>query len=89
MIPSMYLFLVIYSIFNLNVVSWGTREDPKTDEEKPPEAAKKKESKSKKSFLGSLFRKDNISLDFVKNFFKSQVRFFQKRFHFLFICVKE
>lgn len=25
-IPSMYLFLVIYSVFNLNVVSWGTRE---------------------------------------------------------------
>ena len=26
LIPSMYLFLVIYSIFNLHVVSWGTRE---------------------------------------------------------------
>ena len=26
MVPSMYLFLFIYSIFNLNVVSWGTRE---------------------------------------------------------------
>ena len=25
-IPSMYLFLMIYSVFNLNVVSWGTRE---------------------------------------------------------------
>jgi chitin synthase len=25
-IPSMYLFLTIYSVFNLNVVSWGTRE---------------------------------------------------------------
>lgn len=25
-IPSMYLFLVIYSVFNLHVVSWGTRE---------------------------------------------------------------
>ena len=24
-IPAMYLLLVIYSIFNLNVVSWGTR----------------------------------------------------------------
>ena len=29
-IPAMYLLLVIYSIFNLNVVSWGTREGPKT-----------------------------------------------------------
>lgn len=25
-IPSMYLLLIVYSIFNLNVVSWGTRE---------------------------------------------------------------
>ena len=25
----MYLFLMIYSVFNLNVVSWGTREVPK------------------------------------------------------------
>ncbi len=25
-IPSMYLFLIIYAVFNLNVVSWGTRE---------------------------------------------------------------
>ena len=28
-IPSMYLLLVIYSLFNLWNVSWGTREDPK------------------------------------------------------------
>lgn len=25
-IPSMYLLLIIYSLINLNVVSWGTRE---------------------------------------------------------------
>lgn len=25
-VPSMYLLLVIYSIFNMNVISWGTRE---------------------------------------------------------------
>lgn len=25
-VPSMYLLLVIYSIFNMNNVSWGTRE---------------------------------------------------------------
>jgi chitin synthase len=29
-IPSMYLLLMIYSIFNLNNVSWGTREVPKS-----------------------------------------------------------
>lgn len=25
-VPSMYLLLVIYSVFNMNNVSWGTRE---------------------------------------------------------------
>lgn len=25
-IPSMYLLLILYSLINLNVVSWGTRE---------------------------------------------------------------
>ena len=40
-IPSMYLFLFIYSIFNLNVVSWGTREvkQKKSAEELEAEAA--------------------------------------------------
>ena len=28
-VPSMYLLLIIYSVFNMNDVSWGTREDPK------------------------------------------------------------
>lgn len=28
-IPSGYLFLMIYSLCNLNIVSWGTREAPK------------------------------------------------------------
>jgi chitin synthase len=28
-IPSGYLFLIIYSLCNLNIVSWGTREAPK------------------------------------------------------------
>lgn len=25
-VPSMYMLLVIYSVFNMNNVSWGTRE---------------------------------------------------------------
>ena len=37
-IPSMYLLLTIYSIFNMNNVSWGTREVPKTEAEKAAEA---------------------------------------------------
>ncbi|ELT92107.1 hypothetical protein CAPTEDRAFT_22210, partial [Capitella teleta] len=36
-IPTMYLLLIIYSICNLNVVSWGTREVPKTELEKENE----------------------------------------------------
>ena len=81
-IPSMYMFLVIYSLFNLHVVSWGTREAPKkqTDEEKEAEkkkleeAARKKELKSKGTFLGTLFGRSNNSLDLnLKNLFSSQV----------------
>ena len=50
-IPAMYLLLVIYSIFNLNVVSWGTREGPKTMTKKEAENAKKKEEDIKKEAL--------------------------------------
>lgn len=41
-IPSMYLLLTIYSIINLNVVTWGTRETPtpKADDAKAAAAAK-------------------------------------------------
>ena len=54
----MYLILVIYSVFNLNVVSWGTREvtEKKTANQlevekiETEEATKKKAMK--KSFLG-------------------------------------
>ena len=41
-IPSMYLFLIIYAVFNLNVVSWGTREVPKKKTPEEIEAEKKK-----------------------------------------------
>ncbi|KAH9426858.1 chitin synthase I [Dermatophagoides pteronyssinus] len=33
MIPSMYLLLTLYSIINMNIVVWGTRENPKTTEQ--------------------------------------------------------
>merc|ERR1719225_2423463 len=62
-IPAMYLLLIIYSITNLNVVSWGTREVPvkktkaELEEEKKQaalsaQAAKKQ--KSKEGFLSFL-----------------------------------
>merc|ERR1719295_2388188 len=53
--------LVIYSVFNLNNVSWGTREVPKTaaELEKERQEAQKeteiKESKKKKRSLFSFF----------------------------------
>ena len=65
-IPSMYLFLVIYSVFNLNVVSWGTREvvQKKTAEEmeadkKKAEEAAKAPPKQKTGFLAWLTGADN------------------------------
>ena len=81
-IPSMYLLLVIYSIFNLNVVSWGTREVPKkktaeeqeADKAKAEEEARKKELKTKSTFLGAIFGKDNSTIDLkLKNLFNSHV----------------
>merc|ERR1712098_108118 len=49
-----YLLLTIYSLFNMNNVSWGTREVPKTEAEKQAEAmAASEAAKSKK-------RKDGI-----------------------------
>ncbi len=50
-IPAMYLLLIIYSITNLNVVSWGTREvqvkktKKQLEEERKQEAAKVKKAK--------------------------------------------
>nr|XP_018916999.1 PREDICTED: uncharacterized protein LOC109044007 isoform X3 [Bemisia tabaci] len=62
-IPAMYLILILYSIINLNVVTWGTREvqTKKTkaeleQERKEAEAAKKKGKQ--KSLLGFLQNSD-------------------------------
>ena len=53
-IPSMYLLLTIYSIFNMNNVSWGTREAPKTEEEKAQENAEKAEAAKKKGKIAGI-----------------------------------
>lgn len=58
-IPSMYLLLILYSIINLNVVSWGTREvaTKKTKKEMEQERKEAEEAKKKakhKSLLGFL-----------------------------------
>ncbi|CAH2066872.1 unnamed protein product, partial [Iphiclides podalirius] len=58
-IPSMYLLLILYSIINLNVVSWGTREvqvkkTKKEIEQEKKEAEEAKKSAKQKSLLGFL-----------------------------------
>ncbi|KAL3836166.1 hypothetical protein ACJMK2_021608 [Sinanodonta woodiana] len=61
LIPSGYLLLIIYSLVNLNIVSWGTREVPKKmtkqemEAQKLEEEKKKKEKAEKPSFFGRLF----------------------------------
>lgn len=58
-IPSMYLLLILYSIINLNVVSWGTREvvakktkkELEAEKKEAEEAAKKAKQKSLLGFL--------------------------------------
>ena len=47
-IPAMYLLLVIYSIFNMHVVNWGTREVPKKKTKAELEEEKRKEEELKK-----------------------------------------
>jgi chitin synthase len=47
-IPSMYLLLIIYSITNLNVVSWGTREVAVKKSKREIEAEKKEQAEMMK-----------------------------------------
>ncbi|KAK0162543.1 hypothetical protein PV327_006311 [Microctonus hyperodae] len=58
-IPSMYLLLILYSIINLNVVTWGTREvqvkkTKKELEQEKKEAEEAKRKAKNKSLLGFL-----------------------------------
>ena len=54
-IPSMYLLLTVFAVFNMNDVSWGTREAPKPkddDDDDEEEEQKEVKSKKKEGFLG-------------------------------------
>jgi chitin synthase len=62
-VPSMYLLLMIYSLVNLNVVSWGTREVQTKKTKAELEALKKEEEEAKKrgaqgGLMALLNRKD-------------------------------
>ncbi len=66
----MYMLLVIYSLFNLNDVSWGTRENPQPAAEV---VTKKPEGHLQKilSFLGSNQNEEEGSIDFsIANCFR-------------------
>ena len=60
-IPSMYLLLIIYSVANLNVVSWGTREVAVKKTKKQLEEEKKnvKKTAQKSRFLQWFGGSDN------------------------------
>ncbi|XP_053372898.1 uncharacterized protein LOC123560715 [Mercenaria mercenaria] len=60
LIPTGFLLLNIYSICNLHVVSWGTREVPKEktkaeEEEEKRQAEEKKKKKKERGFFGKFF----------------------------------
>ena len=65
-IPSMYVLLVIYSLFNLNDISWGTREAAKTKEEQRREEQEKLEIEEwkQKNSGGGLFNAISSGLKF-------------------------
>nr|CAD7413241.1 unnamed protein product [Timema cristinae] len=63
-VPSMYMLLILYSLFNMNNISWGTREAPvapgadktkkEIEEEKKKAEEEAKLKKKKKPFFGFL-----------------------------------
>nr|KAH9640257.1 hypothetical protein HF086_013456 [Spodoptera exigua] len=56
-IPSMYMLLIIYSICNLNNVSWGTRETVQKKTAKEMEMEKKEAEEAKKKMENQSLRK--------------------------------
>lgn len=65
-VPSMYMLLIIYSVFNMNNVSWGTREATVIKEPDPntPEEAKAPKKKTL-GFFGSNADDNKGSIEFV------------------------
>ena len=53
-VPSMSMLLVFYSLANLHVVSWGTREAPKPANPQPGKEAKKEKQGYVQRLLSSL-----------------------------------
>uniref|UniRef100_A0A7G3ABH8 chitin synthase n=1 Tax=Lutzomyia longipalpis TaxID=7200 RepID=A0A7G3ABH8_LUTLO len=65
-IPSMYMLLIIYSLFNMNDVSWGTRENPQpaaATSTNTPQAGQQKRIQRLLGFL-QFNKQEEGSLDF-------------------------
>ncbi|GAB1605228.1 chitin synthase chs-1 [Argonauta hians] len=67
-VPSSFIFLTVYFLCNLNNVSWGTRENPKTSEDEETNTNKKTDDKQKTMF--SLFNLNSLKpiLEDLKKF---------------------
>ncbi|OWF54075.1 uncharacterized protein LOC110445657 [Mizuhopecten yessoensis] len=66
-VPSTFIFLTIYFLCNLNVVSWGTREGPKrvdSEEEERKRLEEEEEKQKKKKKGGKLLRALGLSTFF-------------------------
>ncbi|XP_033749200.1 uncharacterized protein LOC117333891 [Pecten maximus] len=65
-VPSTFIFLTIYFLCNLNVVSWGTREGPKRvdPEEEERKRLEEEEKQQKKKKGGKIFRALGLSTFF-------------------------
>lgn len=73
-VPSMYMLLVIYSVFNMNNVSWGTREvtivpkpDPNAAPKEPVEEKKPEKKDKVLTFLGANSEDDQGAFEFSFN----------------------
>jgi len=67
-IPSMYLLLVIYALFNMNDVSWGTREVPKSAADLAAEA----ENQAKEASKAASTKKDGGLLGYFQSMTESK-----------------
>ncbi|KAL3836165.1 hypothetical protein ACJMK2_021607 [Sinanodonta woodiana] len=86
LVPSGYLLLVIYSLVNLNVISWGTREVPKKrtkrelEAENVEEERNKKEKAEKRGLFARLFPSEQLKdiLDMFRKMTEGQMEHYEE-----------
>ncbi|XP_014204894.1 uncharacterized protein LOC106636864 [Copidosoma floridanum] len=62
-VPSMYLLLIIFSLFNMNNISWGTRDSPKPPPS-PEELEQQKKSQAKSAHAKATNRRETGAVEF-------------------------